>query len=76
MTQHVSHRASDLRATVFESLNNAVENGFFDEGRYLHGATAEAIVNDLKDCDAECEPVPADELLPHVEAWLAERAGA
>lgn len=66
--------ALDVRATVFYSLNNAEENGFFEEGFYLHGATVEAIVDDLKECDAECEAVPAEELIPHVEAWLAERA--
>jgi len=78
--QHVLERDSTppvrLRALVFESLNNAEENGFFEEGFYLHGATVDTIVDDLKDCDSECAPVPAAELRPHVEAWLLRREEA
>lgn len=57
----------ELRARVFESLNNAGENGYD-----FRGCDAEGVILDLQSYDADCDTQPASRLRPHVVAWLAE----
>jgi hypothetical protein len=57
-----------LRDQVFASLNRAVENGYSFEGWDV-----EAIAVDMCDYDATFEDREARELMPHIEAWRAER---
>ena len=54
-----------LRAIVFESLDNAVENGYLFEGW-----TAEEIADDLVTYCSTVSPYTTDDLTPHVNAWL------
>jgi hypothetical protein len=68
MTQHVSHRGSDLRAMVFENLNNAKTNDCD-----FTGWTPRQIAEDMAECDAQCAEYTVRELIPHVEAWLEEQ---
>lgn len=57
------------RKGVFQALNNARAND-----HDMKGWPAIVIVVDLLDYDADAADMSEDELLPHVEAWLAERA--
>jgi hypothetical protein len=57
---------TDLRKRVFESLDNAVENG------YCFNSIDEA-AQDLMDYDADLETYTLEELMPHVEAWFNDR---
>ena len=62
---------SGLRTIVFRNLDNARENGYFDPGDLLHGATAADLVADLRAFAEDCYDKPANALLPHVIEWLA-----
>lgn len=37
----------NLRNIVFENLDNAMENGYFEPGEMLHGSSAEDIAGDM-----------------------------
>lgn len=58
----------DLRTTVLDNLESAMEGGYD-----ISGWTAEDIVADLLAFAADCEDNTPEELLPHVRAWLDER---
>ena len=57
-----------LRARIFESLDQAIKNDYDFEDD-----PPEEIADDLVNCDAELENQEPQNLLPHVEAWLARR---
>lgn len=61
---------SNIKQIVFENLQNAKENGAFGRGGYLDSASAAEIADDMIALAADCETYSANELLPHVEAWL------
>jgi hypothetical protein len=71
---------SELKETVRRNLDAALENGYFNRGEQLSGASAEDIADDmLVYCadleslnDGELELAVAD-LAPHVKEWLDER---
>ena len=50
---------------VFESLNNAVDNGY-----NIHEWDTDAIVEDLCSYDAQYENVSQSDLKPFIEKWL------
>ena len=58
---------SDMRKTVFEALDNAVEN---DTDFSQFGGSVKALAEDLVMCCAEVEDEHPDDLIPHVQAWL------
>jgi hypothetical protein len=55
---------------VFESLNNARGNGYFDEGQQHHKATAAQIAVDMTDKDADLEKHEPETLEPYIQEWL------
>jgi hypothetical protein len=55
-----------LRAQVFESMDNAVVNGYPQ-----HDLPVDEIATDIGTCDSALEGREIDELRPHIEAWLA-----
>jgi len=58
----------DYATLVPEALNHALVNGYD-----LKDWAAIAIACDLIDRDQDCEGAHPDDLLPHVNAWLASR---
>lgn len=56
----------ELPAAVAASLDSAVANGYD-----LPDWTALQIAEDMAEYDSAVEGIPVEELLPHVEAWLA-----
>lgn len=54
-----------LQAMVYEALDNAKANGYG-----VADNSIPAIVQDLKECDADLEDVLEADIRPHVEAWL------
>jgi len=56
-----------IRESVYEALENALQNGFDP----LESTVGEN-VQDLLSYDANLERCYAHEVLPHVEAWMAE----
>lgn len=61
--------AKDLRGKVFVCLNRSVEYKY-DLSRF---GRAYDIAVDLVTFANDCKDLTPDELVPHVEAWLAER---
>lgn len=58
------------KSQVYESLDNAMDNGY-DELLVL---TPEEIAHDIRDNDAQLEDTKAEHLIPHIKAWLKEKA--
>lgn len=63
----------DLRKIVFDNLNNAVDNGYYEP---VDSLTADEIVVELGAFAEDCQDREAAELLPHVEEWIATRKKA
>jgi len=59
----------NTRDQVFESLDNAVANGYA-----MSQMTAEQIVLDLCTYDADLEKLEPEVLVPHVKEWLGQAA--
>lgn len=60
-----------MRNRVFANLDNARENGFFDPGEQLHGATPEEIAGDLIAYAEDLANCDEEDLAAHVRDWLA-----
>ena len=56
---------TDLRAKLFESLNNAVDNGY-----ELREWSAEDIADDVSEYDPQFEDVDTATMIPIIEEWL------
>lgn len=54
----------NLQQTVYESLNNARENGYD-----LTTWDSEEIAEDLMQYDTGCENSTVEELVPHINKW-------
>ncbi|QJD54344.1 hypothetical protein [Aminobacter phage Erebus] len=67
---------SELKKIVFDNLDAAKENGYFEPGEQLHGSSAEDIALDLIAfaCDCEDQEVGESLIVPFVEEWLAQNA--
>jgi hypothetical protein len=65
----------DLRSIVFQNLDSAFENGYFQEGELLHGATFEEIANDMIAFSEDIEDETAADLLPFIREWMLKIAG-
>jgi hypothetical protein len=61
---------ASLRARIFESVDNAVANGF-----KASSWSAAALTDDLMTFDAVAERHERPEVLRAVEAWLREKGG-
>jgi hypothetical protein len=62
----------DLHDRVFDNLNNALANGYFDPGEQLHGATAYDIACDMIAFAADLEDLDDPEkLIPLIKEWAA-----
>jgi hypothetical protein len=59
-----------LRELVFSSLDNARDNGYFNEGEYLHKATISEIALDMSGMSDDCCEYAADTLMPYIQAWM------
>lgn len=60
-----------LRHSVFDNLDSAYENGYFDAGEQLFGATAAEIAQDMALYAVDFEGLYyVDDITPHVRAWL------
>lgn len=64
--------AALVQSQVFEILNNAKENGYFELGELLHGATAEEVANDIL-AYADYLELTKEEMLPHIRKWLSQQ---
>jgi len=58
----------NLKDKVYESLNNAMANGYLE----LSTWTPAEIAEDLKEYNPDFEDIPEDQIIPHIEAWLKE----
>ena len=56
-----------LRARIFESLDNSKENGYSPEE-----CSAEYLAADMASYDSDLEDVDVKEMLPHINEWLAK----
>ena len=62
---------TDLRELIFDGLDNAKENGYFNPGEMLHASSAKDIALDLLAFSDIGETIDsADDLIPHIEEWL------
>ena len=61
-----------LRGKVFICLHHAKENGYFDDGEYLHNATSEEIACDMQGMSDDLGDYDYEDLIPHVDEWLRE----
>lgn len=57
------------RKLVFANLDASLENGYFDEGEQLHGATAEDIAHDLIAYAEDCNEYTVKTLVRYVNEW-------
>ncbi len=59
---------TDIRALVFQAMNNAVANGY---GDFMRNGHARAVAEDLIDYDDDIakSEIPPGELVPIIEAW-------
>jgi hypothetical protein len=64
---------SDLRDLVFENLNIAAGNGYFEKGEHLHEASPEEIADDMIYYAGDLEDCTREQILPHVKEWLEIR---
>lgn len=64
--------AALVESEVFEILSNCKENGYFDPGELLHGATAEEVANDIK-AYADYLEFTETEMLPHIKKWMNQQ---
>lgn len=62
---------AEIKAAVFEALNNAVANG--------HDVSCfedpELVAVDLTDLDADLEDQAIKDLVPHIKVWQEEHRG-
>ena len=64
----------DIRATVFDNLRYALENGYFEPGNQLYDATPYDIACDMIAYAADLEEVDDPQiLLPFVEEWVLKQ---
>lgn len=66
-------RRRGLRRIVFDNLDSAAENGYFEPGEHLDAMTADEIAYDLTCYAEECGGYPVAELAPYVRLWLQKR---
>jgi hypothetical protein len=59
-----------IRKIVFSNLDNAKENGYFERGEYLDGATPEEVADDLVALADDLERYLPKDILPYVKEWL------
>lgn len=62
----------NLRDTIFENLDHALENGQFEEGGDLLGKSKLQIAEDMKDCTTLKAKIR--DMVPYIEAWFISRA--
>ncbi len=60
-------KTTDLKAAVFESLKNAIDNGYD-----MKALDAAQIAVDLADYDPQFEGCDQTQLTPIIEYWLAK----
>lgn len=65
-------RRHELADAVFNGLDNALENGYFELGEQLHAASPDEIAYDMQ-AYADCGDYTVAELRPYVRKWLKKR---
>jgi hypothetical protein len=58
------------REAIFENLDNAKENGYFEPGEYLHEHNAEDLAIDMMCYAEDCETSSVEYLKPFIQEWL------
>jgi hypothetical protein len=64
---------TDLRNIVFANLNFAAENGYFEKGEHLDGASPEEITDDMICYADNLVDYTQEQILPHVKEWVELR---
>jgi hypothetical protein len=57
---------AELKQTIHEALDNAVENGHLD---LVMGKFLSEIARDLESCSGIGEGVPREEVIGHIKSW-------
>lgn len=59
-----------IRRAVFANLDSAAEDGQFEPDGYLHGYTSFDVAADLEVYAEDCSGYTAEQMFPHVRAWM------
>lgn len=62
--------STNLKQIVFENLDHAWDNGYFEEGEQLWEATAQEIADDMLAYCVDIDEDTTENILPHIEEWL------
>lgn len=63
-------KTEEIRAAVFEALDNATANGYA-----VASSSPERIATDLLTYDAGLEDQTETKLVPHIREWIASHGG-
>lgn len=69
-------RSTLLRGIVFDNLDSAAQNGYFEPDEHLHGMSPDEIAYDMVLHAVDCSEFVTPELTPYVRQWLRERGWA
>jgi hypothetical protein len=64
----------NIKQIVFDNLDSAKENGAFESGEELDGATAEEIAEDMVVYADDCDEFTTEQVLPHIKEWIKANA--
>ena len=70
---HTFRPSAMLRSRVYNNLDFAAQNGYFEPGEHCHDMTADEIAYDLACYAADLDDRRPEELTPHVRRWLKKR---
>lgn len=66
----VWQRRRRVQRAVFDNLDSAYGNGYFEPGEHLHGATSWEVAGDLSLYAEDFGDTEPWKLEPHVQTWL------
>ena len=66
-------RRTRLRWYVFNDLDNAYSNGYFEPEEHCHGMTADDLAQDLLLYSEGGSAYYADDVTPYVREWLTKK---
>lgn len=61
-----------LRRSVFANLDSAAENGYFEPGEHLYGATPDEIAHDMALHAEDLGALLGADIVPYVREWLSK----
>lgn len=62
-----------IRKSVFANLDNAYQNGYFNEGEQLHNASPDEIAYDMTCYAPDFEGNRPETLTPYVRKWMQQK---